>query len=209
MFYFDHSTSSSTDPKIIQLRLECGGAAVDAYWYLIEQMHREERGVCVGNANAMRVHCHTLCTDQKYFEKYVKSMISIGLLESDDSGEIVYSSRALDNISEYQAKRQKASSAAKSRWENANAKQPQKRTQCERNADGMPIKQNKTNSSNATKSITTTKESGVADAAKAAPPASKKPYCPMCEKPTWKDSLGVHHCDTCHDTYAKEKVVWR
>lgn len=207
MLYFDHDTSASTDPKIIQLRLECGGAAVDAYWYLIEQMHREEHGVCVGNAAAMRVHCHTLCTEQKYFEKYVKSMISIGLLESDDGGEIVYSSRALDNISEYQTKRQKASSAAKSRWDNANAKQPQKRKQCERNANGMPIKEKK--SSNTTRITTPLLDaSGDAATGKTAPPYARKALCPMCEKPTWKDSLGVHHCDTCHDTYAKEKVVW-
>lgn len=63
MLYFDHSTGASTDPKIMQLRLECGGAAVDAYWYLVEQMHRDERPLCVRNANVMRVHCHTLCTD--------------------------------------------------------------------------------------------------------------------------------------------------
>ena len=31
--YFDHSTTAATDPKVMQLRLEMGGAAVDAYWY--------------------------------------------------------------------------------------------------------------------------------------------------------------------------------
>lgn len=50
--YFDHSTTAATDPKVMQLRLEMGGAAVDAYWYLLEQMHRDERGICVCDAGA-------------------------------------------------------------------------------------------------------------------------------------------------------------
>lgn len=207
MLYFDHDTGASTDPKIMQLRLECGGAAVDAYWYLVELMHREERGVCVGNASAMRVHCHTLCTTQDDFKAYVSAMIAAGLLKSED-GETVYSERALDNVSSYQAKREKASSAAKSRWNNADAVQPHKRTQCERNADAMPRKEKKRNSSNATKSITTTKASGDAATDKPAPPSANA-YCPMCDKPAWKDSLGVFHCNTCHDSYAREKVVWK
>lgn len=207
MLYFDHDTGASTDPKIMQLRLECGGAAVDAYWYLVELMHREERGVCVGNAGAMRVHCHTLCATSEDFKAYVSAMLSAGLLKSED-GETVYSERALDNVSGYQAKREKASSAAKSRWSNADAMQTHKQTQCERNATAMPRKEKKRNSSNATKSITTTKASGDAAGDKPAPPSAKA-YCPMCDSPAWKDNLGVFHCNTCHDSYAREKVVWR
>ena len=62
MQYFDHSTDASTDPKVMQLRLEHDGAAVDAYWSLVEQMHRE--GCCVtvhGSAfsdRPMFIHCY-------------------------------------------------------------------------------------------------------------------------------------------------------
>ena len=209
MLYFDHDTSASTDQKLMQLRLECGGAAVDAYWYLVEQMHREERAVCVGNAGAMRVHCHTLCTDERTLREWVSTMLSTGLLEASESGDEVYSNRALFNINEYQAKKEKASSAAKSRWSNADAKQPHKRTQSERNADAMLRKEKKRNSSNATKSITTTKQSGAAEAAEAAAPDCKKPVCPMCEVEAWKDNTGYYHCPNCHDQFTKDKVGWR
>lgn len=205
MLYFDHDTSASTDPKIMQLRLECGGAAVDAYWYLVEQMHRDERGICMTDARAMRVHCHTLCTDENTFKTWVDSMFEIGLLTSHDDGESMASERAMENIEKYQEKREKARSAAKAKWSNANAEQPQS----ERNANKR--KEKKRNSSNATKSITTTDTAVAAAAAKAAPPADQSaiPHCPMCNVPAWKDSMGVYHCDCCHDTFERDKVGWR
>ena len=73
--YFDHSTTAATDPKVMQLRLEMGGAAVDAYWYLLEQMHRDERGICVCDAGALRVHCHTLCTGEDELKTWVSAMV--------------------------------------------------------------------------------------------------------------------------------------
>lgn len=216
MQYFDHDTGAATDPKIMQLRLECGGAAVDAYWYFIEQMHRDERSLCVGNANAMRVHCHTLCTDFQTLEKWVLAMIDAGLMKYDEMGDNIISERAESNYNAYKEKRQKASSAAKSRWDNADAKQPHKRTQCERNANAMPRKEKKRKSSSAIKSTTNSKASGAAVAEKTAPPAaekdeSKAPHCPLC------DSLlrmvlvdgDVRWVCECVGAVKDESVVWK
>lgn len=210
MQYFEHSATASTDSKIMQLRLECGGAAVDAYWYLVEQMHRDEAAVCVGNAGAMRVHCHTLCTDSDTLKTWISAMFSTGLLEPTEDGAGVQSERAMLNIEEYRAKREKASSAAKSRWSNADAKQTHKRTQCKRNADPMPTKQNKTNSSNAIKGITTTSAEGGAAAVKTAPPQRKTPYCPTCESKLFKNTqTGKLTCPGCFDTFTDEQARWR
>lgn len=216
MLYFDHSTGAANDPKIMRLRLEHGGAAVDAYWYLIEQMHRDEQPLCVCNANVMRVHCHTLCTDISTLEKWVEAMVEIDLFSYDESGDFIYSERTMENVEKYQIKQQKARSAAESRWSNADAKQTHKRKQCKRNADAMPTKQNKTNSSNAIKSITTTSSSAAAEAAKATPTAeqndeTRSPHCPLCDsllRMTITDGAMSWVCD-CIGAIKDESVVWR
>ena len=42
MKYFDHDVEAYKDDKIVLLRRECGGAAIDAYWTLLELIYREE-----------------------------------------------------------------------------------------------------------------------------------------------------------------------
>lgn len=204
MLYFDHDTSASTDPRIMQLRLECGGAAVDAYWYLVEQMHRDERCICMTDARAMRVHCHTLCTDESTFKAWVDAMFEIGLLTSHDDGESMASERAMENIEKYQDKREKARSAARTKWSNADAMQ----THSERNAKKR--KEKKRNSSNATKSITTTETPGVAAAASIALPVGAKPFCPMCELPLFKNTqTGKLTCSNCGEAFTVVKARWK
>lgn len=211
MEYFDHSTDASTDTELTALRLEFGGAAVDAYWYVIEQMHKHERPLCVGNALAMRAHCHALCTNFSTLEKWLEAMVSLGLLRSDEKGENLTSPRALRNIEAYKGKREKAMSAAKSRWDKADAKQPQKRTQCKRNADALPTKQNKTKVSSALASTTKPCPSGDAASAEAAPPPGKKyPFCPLCKSKLWHNpQTGRFDCASCLDSFDAGKAVWR
>lgn len=207
MLYFDHDTSASTDPKIMQLRLEFGGAAVDAYWYLIEQMHRDERGICIADARAMRVHCHTLCTDEKTLREWVDFMLDMGLMALSEEEGVLLSERAMKNVGKYQGKKEKASSAAKSRWSNADAMQTH--GECSKNA--MPRKEKKRNSSNTIKSITTTIAEPVAAAAKAAPnSAEQHPHCPMCEVKVWKNTqTGKYDCLNCFEAWSSEAVVMR
>lgn len=156
MHYFEHSVNAATDPKIMRLRLEFGGAAVDAYWYLVEHMHAEERGICMDDAGAMRVHCHQLCTDEKTLRGWVEGMVSAGLLELADDGRSVVSRRTVENVAAYKEKREKASGAASARWGGEKRENPRKpsskaaskkaapasdasamQAQCERNADAM------------------------------------------------------------------------
>lgn len=203
MQYFDHSTAASSDERIVSLRLECGGAAVDAYWYFVEQMHRGERPVCIGNASAMRVHCHALCTDEESVRKWLEAMFSTMLLKADDDGKYVVSERAEKNIEAYRAKREKASSAANKRWGDADAMRTHKPKQCKRNADAMPTKQNKTKVSTAIRSTKPYAVDGaVADGA--APPPAR---CPLCGERVWKNTqTGKYRCDSCCDEFAAEKV---
>ena len=202
--YFDHSTTAATDPKVMQLRLEQGGAAVDAYWYMLEQMHRDECGICTSNAGAMLVHSHTLCTDENKLKTWVDAMVSIGLFEHDSQSGEITSPRAVRNISEYKEKSEKARSKAKSRWSNATAMQQQ----CSSNANAMPTKQNKTKGSNATKGITTLPAAGGAAAAEAAPPAARKtPKCPMCESKLYLNKQTAKwDCPTCFEAYTDEQL---
>lgn len=185
MQYFDHSTTAATDPKVMQLRIRCGGAAVDAYWYLLEQMHRDERRICVSecerNANAMRTHCHMLCASENELSEWISAMCEIGLFERDEDGNIA-SVRAMRNIGAYQEKADKARSAAKARWDDADAK----RTHSKRNANAKrtQCQQNKTKGSNAIEALLPTDSVG-AEAAKAAPPSSE-PLCPECGKFTMR-----------------------
>lgn len=209
MQYFDHSTTAASDPKVMGLRIEEGGAAVDAYWYFIEQMHADERPICVSDATALRVHCHALCTDLDTLEKWCDAMVSVGLLEYDEKHENLMSARAVENVKQYREKREKASSAAQSRWGNADAKRPQKRKQSNRTADGMPTKQNKTKVSSALASTTKPSASDGAAAADAAPAPRGKPLCPLCRVPTWKNNQsGRYECPNCLDTFSSEEVAW-
>lgn len=194
MQWFDHSVNSATDPKIMRLRLECGGAAVDAYWYLVEQMHEGERPVCIGDAGAMRVHCHSLCTDENELQKWVSEMVSIGLLETRDEGGSVISKRAEKNIAGYEEKRDKARSAAEARWADANANPRKKRTQSKRNADGMPKQDNTVQVRSAIKSTPKPSASDGADAVETAPTAAKKPVCPRCSTVVTPNARGAFSC---------------
>lgn len=55
MLYFSHDTKASVDEKIMQLRLEFGGAAVDAYWYLVERIYEKETKLVFSITNAKPV----------------------------------------------------------------------------------------------------------------------------------------------------------
>lgn len=109
MLYFDHDTSAGADDKIVALRLECGGAAVDAYWALIEQIYRDETDLDIfGNQHVTKSVSHRLCTDENTLLAYISAMLDIGLLDKDDESGKIYSQRARDNIEKYRAKKETA-----------------------------------------------------------------------------------------------------
>ena len=70
MEYFNHDSAAGGDDKIIALRLECGGAAVDAYWVVLEQIYRDETALDIfGNQHVLRSVCHRLATDAETLKK--------------------------------------------------------------------------------------------------------------------------------------------
>lgn len=113
MRYFDHDTTAASDDLIMALRLEHGGAAVDCYWAIIEQIYREERPAIIDDkrpeTKALSVR---LAIAYEVLITYVKTMIEYGLLVVVENIEsdclIVTSERAQDNITAYQNKCEKA-----------------------------------------------------------------------------------------------------
>lgn len=108
MRYFDHDTTASTDPGIMSLRLAAGGAAVDAYWYMVELMYHEETN-CIAFANQLGLPLvsHMLNTDVPTLESYVLAMCDVGLLERVESDVLtVRSKRVGDNVEAYAEKRE-------------------------------------------------------------------------------------------------------
>lgn len=112
MLYFDHDTTAASDDLIMALRLKHGGAAVDCYWAILEQIYRDERPTAiVGNRPQTQALSARLALGLDTLKEYVSTMVSYGLLEADetcDGGyENVVSRRAMENIEAYRAKCEK------------------------------------------------------------------------------------------------------
>ena len=107
MRYFDHDTTASGDDLILALRIEHGGAAVDCYWAILEQIYREESpSVIVRNRPETQALCARLALGFETVFNYVSTMVSYGLLEADETGDGGYvnviSRRAMENVEAYQ-----------------------------------------------------------------------------------------------------------
>lgn len=103
MQYFNHDTSAGDDPKIVALRLEHGGAAVDAYWCIVELVYRDESPlVFFGNRLGTKAVSHRLCTDEKQLEEWVQTMLDLGLLKRcGEDGNSLTSDRIDENMSDF------------------------------------------------------------------------------------------------------------
>lgn len=112
MFYFDHDTSASKDSRILMLRKQHGGAAVDAYWSIIEILYTEEKPLGFSDENPeVFALSMWLCCDYSDLEIWIHAMLKIGLLinASDDDSEILlWSERVGERVSEYQEKQETA-----------------------------------------------------------------------------------------------------
>lgn len=112
MLYFDHDTTAASDDLIMALRLKHGGAAVDCYWAILEQIYRDERPTAiVGNRPQTQALSARLALGLDTLKEYVSTMVSYGLLEADETDdggyENVVSKRAMENIDAYRAKCEK------------------------------------------------------------------------------------------------------
>ncbi len=116
MRYFEHDVDASADDKIMALRIEHGGAAVDAYWTVLEMIYRDESDVVVScNRPETKSLCHRLCIDYEKLSEWLSEMASLGLLtvhdDVDERGERVEvygSTRASANIERYEARKETA-----------------------------------------------------------------------------------------------------
>lgn len=107
MKYFDHDTTASSDDLILALRIAHGGAAVDCYWAILEQIYRDEAPtVIIRNRPETQALCARLATAFDTVREWVSTMIEYGLLEASDDGcggySEVVSERAMENIKGYQ-----------------------------------------------------------------------------------------------------------
>lgn len=107
MRYFDHDTTASGDDLILALRIEHGGAAVDCYWAILEQIYREESpSVIVRNRPETQALCARLALGFDMVYEYVSTMVAYGLFDADETSdggyENVISKRARANIEAYQ-----------------------------------------------------------------------------------------------------------
>ena len=107
MRYFDHDTTASGDDLILALRIEHGGAAVDCYWAILEQIYRDESpSVAIRNRPETQALCARLAIGFDTLKNYVSTMVAFGLFDADETGdggyENIISKRAKENIEAYQ-----------------------------------------------------------------------------------------------------------
>ena len=182
MRYFDHDVNAADDDGIMALRIECGGAAVDAYWTLLEKIYRDEShlnlsGTDVGSDSVSVLVSHRLCIDVETLKKYVSSMLKFGLFSGtfDD----LYSVRADRNIALYRKKAETARQNGKNGGRKPKSKTNAKPTgNRRRNQSATDVGVNKR------KSIGFDKQNqyqydGVDGADETAPPSSER-TCPEC-----------------------------
>lgn len=134
MRYFNHDTNAASDDLVLQLRMEHGGAAIDAYWTILEYIYGEEQPLAFGeNRRETKVVMHRLCVGFDTLEKYVKTMVDLGLLLSrkyrDDNYHLISSIRADEAIESYHARaetaRQNGKKGGRPRKPNANPDETQ------------------------------------------------------------------------------------
>lgn len=210
MEYFNHDTTAGGDDKIIALRLEDGGAAVDAFWCILEQIYRDETALDIfGNQHVLRSVSHRLAVDSETLKKWISTMLEIGLLETDENDpNKITSARAMSNINAYKAKsetaRQNGKKGGRKPKEKANANQSGNRTLTDAKTQGKANK-NKIKDIGLHKvNLISVGENG-ASAANAAP--FSQPLCPFCSGKLFKNSqTGKWSCGNCCETFDADKV---
>lgn len=103
MLYFDHDTDASTSGELLDLRCEFGGAAVDCYWYILEQIYRDETPwVIFAKGSVKKSVAIQLCASQDDVEKWINAMVDMGLFhivrDADGEPRAITSMRAMARI---------------------------------------------------------------------------------------------------------------
>lgn len=102
MKYFDHDVEAYKDDKISLLRRACTGAAVDAYYAILEGIYRNECAFqTTGDPIGFESLAMFLQTTTEQLQEWIDGMLKYGLLEQAEDGSLM-SVRAADNIQRYQ-----------------------------------------------------------------------------------------------------------
>ena len=112
MKWFRHDTDAFKDERIQALRIDCGGAAVDAFYTILELIYECETDLVLDKNQAeTKSVLHWLCLGWAGFSNYVETMAKLGLLDVEThktDGEItgfkVMSKRAGEAIKDCQKK---------------------------------------------------------------------------------------------------------
>ena len=217
MQYFEHTTTAGSDSKIIALRLEHGGAAVDAYWVALEEIYHNEKPLVIkNNPLETKALAHRLNVSIDVLETWFSTMVQVGLFEVDaENPNAITSARAMNNIEAYQKKCETARQNGKLGGRKPSAKPRRNQagkgvgTYAETNSQANKTKQNKGFGLYEINQKPIASDG--AAAAKAAPPsADKKPYCPSCDVKIWKNTQsGKYDCPNCGNSIKPEAVVWQ
>ena len=209
MKYFDHDTDACKDELVQALRIECGGAAVDAYWAILEMIYRDETDLVLEkNQPLTKSVTHWLCIDWETLKTYFSTMHEIGLFnvsENSDGAFVIHSERASENIAKYQ----KRLEAARENGKKGGRKPKANRTKTKAKANpNQTLTQPKTKEKEKEKLLVTHKglpnncASDGAAVAGATPPAAEDetriPICPLCQSPVRFDAKSTAwKCPTC------------
>lgn len=216
MRYFDHDTHAADDDAIMALRLEHGGAAVDAYWTLLELMYRDESPICLISKNeggtetvtnlVTKSVSHRLCIDANTLFSYVSTMLETGLFEG--SLERLTSTRAMQNIANYQARAETARQNGKKGGRKPSKKPKGNRVGSKSETKSEPSclqeKKRKYMGSYKEEPIYISGEDG-AEAVKTAPPS---PHCAECGNQLTETGMQepeAWYCDHCNQFIAQPK----
>ena len=206
MRYFDHDTTAASDDLIMALRLEHGGAAVDCYWAIIEQIYRDEQPAVIDeNRPETKALSVRLAIAYQTLEAYVKTMVSYGLLDVVENSEndwfFVTSKRAEKNISAYRDKCEKArlngAKGGKKPGAKANANRGGKRTLSGSGSDSQAKKRKEKKGIGSHKGNQIPYAESVAGVENAPLPAFQ---CPTCDVPMDRTNLRVSGTD---------RYIWR
>lgn len=193
MRYFDHDTTASGDDLILALRMAHGGAAVDAYWAILEQIYRDEKpAVIEENRPETQALTVRLMLGFEELEKYVSTMVSFGLLYAvenvDGAFTSVMSKRAADNIEAYSVKcetnRLNGQKGGRKTKRKANANRDANRVATQSDSERQAKKRKEKKVLGSDKQNPNTYASGGADAVETAPPSMQCPNCDADLKPT-------------------------
>lgn len=209
MRYFDHDTDACKDELVQALRIECGGAAVDAYWTVLECIYREETDLVLGeNLPGTKSVTHWLCIGWDELKRYFGAMGEIGLLVVSENGDgtfTLHSERAQANIESYQKRCETARENGKKGGRKPKSNRTETKSVPTANREQTKPKtkeKEKEKLLESHKGFPNNCAPGVADADVTAPPAAEcsVPVCPLCSQPVRFDASDfTWRCNLCGD----------